>query len=181
MDKSWLVRSPRQGFPSPPSFLLEARSVGGRVRVVEGSAGSSLHVHVTLKPYSVYEQSAHQMTALLSEVILFLVTAACELRSVSYGSKHVTDSFLYTILCVLARTTWKLKVVWHSTYWITALLSEVSIPWVRAVGEIWLASYRFKHALQPLSKLTFCAHLTVITRKLPVVYRRCTLYVHCMY
>ena len=59
----------------------------------------------------VYEQSAYQMTALLSEIFLFLVRAACELRSASYGSKRVTDSFLYAILCVLLGTTQKVKVI----------------------------------------------------------------------
>ena len=40
MDKSWLVHPPRQGFSSPPSFLMEARSIGRRVGVVEVSVGS---------------------------------------------------------------------------------------------------------------------------------------------
>ena len=40
------------------------------------------------KPYGVYERSAHQMTLLLLEILLFLVRAAYKLRSVSYASKH---------------------------------------------------------------------------------------------
>ena len=39
MDKSWLVYSARQGLPSPPLLLTEARSVGERVGVVEALAG----------------------------------------------------------------------------------------------------------------------------------------------
>ena len=38
--------------------------------------------------YSVYELSAHQTNALLSEIFILLVTAGCELRSTSYGPKN---------------------------------------------------------------------------------------------
>ena len=51
---------------------------------------------ITQKLYNVYEQSAHQMSALLSEFLLFLVRATCELRSPSYASKtHIVISFQY--------------------------------------------------------------------------------------
>ena len=43
---------------------------------------------VLLEMYGVYKRSAHQMNALLSEVILILVRAECELRSTSYDPKH---------------------------------------------------------------------------------------------
>ena len=64
--------------------------------------------------------------------------------------------FVYAILCLLRCTTWKLKVIWGgSTYQMTALLSEISVLWVRAVSEIQLASYGSKHASQPLSDTTY--------------------------
>ena len=70
-----------------------------------------------------------------------------------------------------------------------ALLWEISILWVRAICEIWSASYGSKHACMATSSdTTFCAYLlTLITRKLHVVhmdilhiewllyYRRCLL------
>ena len=115
---------------------------------------SSFCSSLTEKLYSVYERSAHQMIALLSEVILFLARAACKLRSVSYGSKHVVDSFLNTILCVLTCTTWKLKVVLHSVYWMTAVLLEISIFCIRAGCELRLVGYGSKHSLHFLSDNT---------------------------
>ena len=45
--------------------------------------------------------------------------------------------FLYVILCVVTRTTQKLNVVLGCfTYQIIALLSEISILWVRAVCRV---------------------------------------------
>ena len=38
--------------------------------------------------YGTYEQSAYQMIALLSEIVLFLARAAHELRLMSYGCEH---------------------------------------------------------------------------------------------
>ena len=46
---------------------------------------SSFPSHITQKVYGVYKWSAYQTTALLPEIILFFIRAACELRSVSYG------------------------------------------------------------------------------------------------
>ena len=43
-------------------------------------------------------------TALLLEIFLFLVRAACEQRS-SFGPKHVTVAFLFAILWVIKHTT----------------------------------------------------------------------------
>ena len=47
------------------------------------------------KVYDLYEQSSHQTTALLSEMILFLIRAACELRLASYGSKRMSQTLFY--------------------------------------------------------------------------------------
>ena len=47
---------------------------------------------ITQELYSIYERSTHQTTVLLLEISLFLVRAACELRSMRYGSKHASRS-----------------------------------------------------------------------------------------
>ena len=97
------------------------------------------------------------MTALLSEIFLFLVRAACKLRSMSYGPKHTSVG--YTILCVITSTTRKLKVVQvRFTYRAIALLLEISILLVRAVDEIPSVSYGSKHASKPLCISWFCAY-----------------------
>ena len=41
-----------------------------------------------------------ETTALLSEMVIYLVRDACELRSVSYGSKHVSQSLFDTPFCM---------------------------------------------------------------------------------
>ena len=61
----------------------------------------------------------------------FLIRAACKLRSASYGSKHVTDSFLYAILGILTGKTRNVKVIYErSTYQMTALLSDMLFTWL---------------------------------------------------
>ena len=85
---------------------------------------------------------------------------------------HITVSFRYTILCVLKCITQKLQVVsGRSTYWTTALLSEIPILWVRAECEIQRMGYGSKDTSQSLS---FCYDisclLTCITQKLQVIY-----------
>ena len=45
---------------------------------------------ITQKVYGIYERSALQTTALLSDIIYFLVRVTCELRSGSYSSKHTS-------------------------------------------------------------------------------------------
>ena len=74
-------------------------------------------------------------------------------------------------LCVLTLVTQKLQDIYkRCTYWMTALLSEISIFCVRAGWEIWLMSYGSKNSLQyfPISHL--CV-LTCITWKLQVISR----------
>ena len=53
---------------------------------------SSFPSCITQKMCNIYKQSAHQTTALLSEIFLFLVRATCELRSASYGSQHTLQT-----------------------------------------------------------------------------------------
>ena len=48
---------------------------------------------ITQKVYSIHEQSTHQTNALLSEIFLFLVRAACMLRSTSYGPNMRCNCF----------------------------------------------------------------------------------------
>ena len=52
------------------------------------------------------EWSAHQTTALLSEICLFWDRAVCTLRLTSYSSKHIGVSFRYAILCILMEIIW---------------------------------------------------------------------------
>ena len=74
----------------------------------------------------------------------------------------ITTTFWYDILCVLALVTRKLQLVFgRSTYWMTALLSEMSISCVRAGCKIQMASYTSKHASQSLCDKPFlCIHCT---------------------
>ena len=57
--------------------------------------------HITQKLCDVYEQSARQITALLSEMFLLLVRPEWELRLASYGSRHAVQSLSYTPFCAL--------------------------------------------------------------------------------
>ena len=61
---------------------------------------SSLPSSITQKVYEVYEWSTHQMNALLSEIFLFLVRPACQLRLL-WPKTCVVVAFLYAILCVI--------------------------------------------------------------------------------
>ena len=45
---------------------------------------------ITQKVYGIYEQSAHLTTALLSQLLLFLVRATFKLKWASYGSKYAS-------------------------------------------------------------------------------------------
>ena len=51
---------------------------------------SSFPSSITQKVYCVFELSGHQTNALLSEILIFLVTAAYELRSMSNDPKHAS-------------------------------------------------------------------------------------------
>ena len=87
----------------------------------------------------------------------------------------IATTFWYDILCVLTLVTRKPHAVYkHSAYWMTALLSEMSIFCVRAGYEIWMASYASKRISQSLSDKPFvCARVVVlrhITWKLQVIY-----------
>ena len=56
-------------------------------------------MHNSKTVWDIYEQLAHQKTALLSDIVLFWVRAACELRSASYGSKHTSRFLSGTQFC----------------------------------------------------------------------------------
>ena len=61
---------------------------------------SSFPSRITQKVYGVYERSGHHKTALLPEIILFLVIVACELRLVSYGLiNHTSLTLFYMQFC----------------------------------------------------------------------------------
>ena len=101
------------------------------------------------------------MTALLSEIFLFLIRAASKLRSTFYGPKRTWHRHSCMPFCALiTRTTRKLKVVpQHFTYQTIAVLSEISILLVKAVCEIPSATYGSKHASKPPCGMSFCAYL----------------------
>ena len=65
---------------------------------------SSFSSSITQKVYGISKRSAHQMNALLSEIFLILVRAACELRSMSYGPKHTSRFLSCTPFCVCLHT-----------------------------------------------------------------------------
>ena len=91
----------------------------------------------------------------------------------SYGSKtRIETSNWYDNLCVLRRITQKLRVIYGcSTYWTTALLSEMFIFCVRVGCVIQLVSYGSKHASQSLYHKPFVRTvLQRITWKLQVIY-----------
>ena len=112
---------------------------------------------ITQKLQVVWGHITYPTTALLSELHIFWDTAAFEIRSVSYGSKHTLQSlFDNDTMYVPTLITPKLQVGYgRSTYWTIGLLSEVSIFWERTVHEIRLARYGSKHALQSLSDRPF--------------------------
>ena len=112
------------------------------------------------KVYSIYVQSGHQTTALLSKIFLFLVRAACELRSASYGPKRTSHRLSCTPFCAYMHNS-KTKGQSHGrlTYSTIALLSEISILLVRAVCTIPSTSYGFKHAWKPLCNTLLCTYL----------------------
>ena len=60
---------------------------------------------ITQKLQFVYGCSTYEMTALLSEMSIFYARAGCEIRLVSYGSKHASQSpsdksFVYILTVV---------------------------------------------------------------------------------
>ena len=61
---------------------------------------SSFPSHITQEVYGIYEQSPHQMTAPLSDIFLFLVRAACELRTTSYApNMHCSSFHIHHFVC----------------------------------------------------------------------------------
>ena len=60
---------------------------------------SSFPSCITQKVYGTYKRSICQTTALLSEIFLFLVRAACELKSMSYCPKHASQWLSYMPFC----------------------------------------------------------------------------------
>ena len=84
---------------------------------------------------------------------------------------HNTTSFPYDILCVLTLVTRKLQVMYgQSTYWITALLLEMSIFGVKPgcqrrvawgtlypTGELWPHTHMIQHCVSILQAHTYIA------------------------
>ena len=118
---------------------------------------------ITQNMYTINEESAHEITLLLSEIFLLLSRAACEseLRLLSYVPTMLCCVFpILHFVCTYrhySRTTDHIR---RSTYWMNVLPLEISLFFIRAICEIQLVSDGFKHALQPLSNTMFCATYT---------------------
>ena len=68
------------------------------------------------------------------------------------SNTHHNHFLIWHFVHILTLVTWKLQVVCeHSTYWMAALLSEMSIFCDRAACEILLVNYGSEHASQSLS------------------------------
>ena len=64
----------------------------------------SFHTCISQKLCYIYKQSAHQTTALLSEIRLFFARAVCKLRLASYGRKYTSRCLSYTSFCAYLQT-----------------------------------------------------------------------------
>ena len=111
------------------------------------------------------------MTALLSEIFLFFITAACELTDELWPQTHITVVFLYVILCIIIHTTRNLRgpiyrdilpIEWLLYYW-RYLLSQLEL-YARYDQQVMDPNTHCNHF--PI--LQMCV-LTLVTRKLPVV------------
>ena len=105
----------------------------------------------------------YRMTALLLELSIFWLELHARYNQQVMDPKHITTSFQYSILCVLTHITLTLQdmhVHGHSTYWMAALLSEMSISCVRSGCKILQVSYGSKHTSQCLFDKAF-AHTYV--------------------
>ena len=102
---------------------------------------------VTAKLQVVSRRSTYRMTALLSKMYILCVRAECEIRMVSYASKHALQSLSDKPYSVFRHKTQKLKVICgRSAYWTTAMLSETFFVWFRVAREIRLGNYSPRHA-----------------------------------
>ena len=70
--------------------------------------------------------------------IYFLYRVECEVRLVSYGSKHSKQFFPLSHLWVVTCITWQYEC---SAYRITALLSDTLLAWFRVARYIQLENY----------------------------------------
>ena len=102
---------------------------------------------ITWKLQVVFGLSTYRTTALLSVMSIFRFKAGCEIRLVSYGSKHASYSFFpISSLRVLTSITWKLQVIYgRSAHRTTALLSETFLVWLRVAWEIQLETNVRRH------------------------------------
>ena len=86
------------------------------------------------------------------------------IRSVSYGSKQMSQSLSNTSCCAslhaLLKNTGCTRTFY---YWKTALLSEMSIFSVRAACKLQSVRYGSKWASQSLFDITLCVHCCVCT------------------
>ena len=84
----------------------------------------------------------------MERISIFCVRAGCEMPLVSYVSKHSSQFFPLSHVCVLI-CTHNLKTtgyIWTFSISINALLSDTFFVWFRVAKEIQLKSYGSRHA-----------------------------------
>ena len=131
-----------------------------------------LSLMLNSKLYRICKWSAHQTIALLSEIFFLGVSTACELRLARYSSKRASWSPSNTPFFHKYRHNSKLKIVLgRSTYQMAALLSEISIFWVKLYARYdrWVIAPNMHRTSFQYDIL--CVH-TFITPKLQVIYER---------
>ena len=118
----------------------------------------------TRKLQVVHGHCTYRMTALLTKMSIFCVRAGCEIRLLSYVSKHSSQFQLIRHLFMLTCNTWKLQVIHgRSAYRITVLLSEtfLHVVWFRVAREIQLESYGPRYAPVVFSYIA-CVHCKLV-------------------
>ena len=138
--------------------------------------------HITWKLQVVDGCSTYQTTVLLLEMSIFLVTAACVVWLVDYGTKHALQSLSDTPFLHTYKHNVKLQVVYVcSTYWTTALLLETFLVWFRVAWVIWLESYGPRCTLRSFFDTTCAYYKPVLTSLFGTTTRQqnsCSLWVY---
>ena len=118
-----------------------------------------LFPHTYLKNSMVYTNNLHTKWLLYYQRFSFSgfeLHARQDWQVMAPNTHH--SLFRYAILCILTCITKKLQAIYmygRSAYWMTVLLSKMSIFCIRAASEIWLASYGSKHTSQSLFNMPF--------------------------
>ena len=141
------------------------------------------HSSISQKLQGVSKWSIQWMTAQLSEIFLFLVRAASELRSVCYGSKYASWSLSYMYMQFLHNYTYNSNT--NCCIRMFHLLNDSS-----SIRHIWCQVKSYIHDITTRLQIptfittAFWNHIlcrfTLITWKLQVVYRHSTYQLYCL-